>query len=349
MAQPSQLKSNRRPTVYPSPAFLQIAQELMQQVESGILQRGTRTASSATLAKKLRVSTLTVEKAYEWLEACGTLTRDSTTGWRVSRAGERTAPSTQESGEARIARFVDETLRAAAKYGLDPTSFADKAMRRAVSMRERVRIRNLVFVACHPEYISDFVEELRRGLSDLDVKVSGVLTSLTTGSVDRRRSDSSLIAQAEYILTTNSRAEFVRGAVANPGDRVIAMSYTLGEDGLYKIVSLRKSTRLGAIFGANEIPDPVVRTLEYYRDQPAGSIPHAFVNDPRAVEKVLAETDVVTYTQPCQGEKSTFQKPGRDAILLRFVPDKEAIAKIRALLAATALEPVTQFRRIAAK
>jgi DNA-binding transcriptional regulator YhcF (GntR family) len=321
----------------------------MHQVDIGVLERGAPAASGATLAKQLGVSPLDVEKAYEWLEACGALTRDSADGWTVAAAAGRRMKIADESDEVRLSKFVDETLRAAAEYGIDPAAFAEKTMRRVGSIRHRIGTRKLVFVGSQPEYVDDFVEVLRRELSDLDVKISGLLTSSTTGTLDRRRAATGTLAQAEYILTTVSQAAFVRDAVGDRRHRVIALSHAVNQEAVYKIVSLRPGVRLAAVFAPDDTGVPILRALEYYRDLPAGSIPYALATDARGLEKLLAECDVIAYTQACQGQKAAFQKPGRESILLRFVPDNEAIGKIRALLTASALEPASGPRGVAAK
>ena len=62
------------------PLYLQIAHELMYLIESGALRDGEAPPSLRQLAKQLRISFLTVDKAYKWLQSRGVLaTRRSRT------------------------------------------------------------------------------------------------------------------------------------------------------------------------------------------------------------------------------------------------------------------------------
>jgi hypothetical protein len=75
-----------------------------------------------------------------------------------------------------------------------------------------------------------------------------------------------------------------------------------------------------------------VKSLEYYRDQPAGSIPYAIVSDSSAVKRLRAKTDVIVFTIPCQDQVNSFLKKGEKAILLRFGPAEDDVRKVMALL-----------------
>src|SRR5437867_550832 len=97
------------------PLYLQIAHEVMYQLEMGILRTGDKLPSVRELSKKLQVSFLTVDKAYRWLRSRGTVTSRHRVGWTV------VVPADSSGGEDRtriwIAKFVDELLASAVDKG----------------------------------------------------------------------------------------------------------------------------------------------------------------------------------------------------------------------------------------
>jgi hypothetical protein len=100
--------------------------------------------------------------------------------------------------------------------------------------------------------------------------------------------------------------------------------------------------RVGAILGSTDPAPTIVRSLEYYRDQPTGSIPYAIATDSAAVKRLRAKTDLIAYTIVCKDQVETFLKKGEQGILLRFGPAESDIRKIKALLASSSARVTSQ-------
>jgi hypothetical protein len=101
-------------------------------------------------------------------------------------------------------------------------------------------------------------------------------------------------------------------------------------------VSLPRNLRVGAILGPTDPAPTIVKSLEYYRDLPPGSIPYAIVTDSAAVKRLRAKTDSLAYTIACQDRVTSFLKKDEMAIVLRFGPAEEDIRKVQALLGSSA-------------
>src|ERR1700687_216280 len=123
------------------PLYLQIAHELMYLIETGVLRDGDAPPSLRRLAKQLRISFLTVDKAYKWLQSRGVLAPRRGIGWKVALIREE---STQDARERlRLTKFVDETLFTAIQHGFDPMAFARNMVHRATAVERRVPSRKL--------------------------------------------------------------------------------------------------------------------------------------------------------------------------------------------------------------
>jgi DNA-binding transcriptional regulator YhcF (GntR family) len=312
------------------PLYLQIAHELMYLIETGVLRDGDTPPSLRRLAKQLRISFLTVDKAYKWLQSRGVLATRRGIGWKVALIREH---SDQEARERlRLAKFVDETLSSAIQHGFDPMNLARNMVHRATAIEHRVASRKLAFVECHSEYVDDYVAELRKELSEFNVEIRGMLTDSLADIGKKKCADRDFLNSTDYVLTTFYHSGFVQQAVAPLNRRVIALTLSLNKEALYKVVSLPRNLRVGAILGPTDPAPTIVKSLEYYRDQPAGSIPYAIVTDAAAVKRLRAKTDSIAYTIACQDRVNSFLKKDEMAILLRFGPAEDDIRKVQALL-----------------
>jgi DNA-binding transcriptional regulator YhcF (GntR family) len=312
------------------PLYLQIAHELMYLIETGALRDGDAPPSLRRLAKQLRISFLTVDKAYRWLESRGVLVTRRGVGWKVALIRE---PSEQDARERlRLTKFVDETLSSAIQNGFDPMTFARNMVHRATAVERRVPSRKLAFVECHPEYVDDYVAELRRELSEFNVEIRGMLTDSLIDVSKRECEEREFLKSTDYVLTTFYHSGFVQQVVSPLKRRIVTLSLALNKEALYRVVSLPSKLRVGAILGPTDPAPTIVKSLEYYRDQPAGSIPYAIVTDAAAVKRLRAKTDSIAYTIACQDQVNAFLRKNETGILLRFGPAEEDIRKVQALL-----------------
>lgn len=312
------------------PLYLQIAHQMMYQLETGLIRLGARLPSTRALARELSVSFLTVDKAYKWLQSRGVVASQRGVGWQVLVSLDPTS----EEGRQRLraAKFVDEILESAVARGFEPINIAQAILQRAMALERQIPARKMVFVECHEDYIDDYTSELRRELADLNTEITGLLTSQLTRK--RKPSDriSRILHDVDYVLTTLYHYELVEKICIPFRRRVLVLSHTIDKDALYKITSLPQGTRIGALFGRLDAAPAIVRTLEFYRDLPPGSIPFALITDVQAVRRVLNKVDVIAYTLAC---RKRIRLPAGDtstAILIRFVPDDDAVKKIRTLL-----------------
>jgi GntR family transcriptional regulator len=322
------------------PLYLQIAHELMYLIETGVLRDGDTPPSLRSLAKELRISFLTVDKAYKWLESRGVLATRRGIGWKVALIRENSEQDARE--RLRLTKFVDETLSSAIQHGFDPMTFARNMVHRATAMEQRVPSRKLAFVECHSEYVDDYVVELRRELSEFNVEIRGMLTGSLAEFTKNKCADGDFLNSADYVLTTFYHSGLVQDVVAPLKRRVIALSLALNKEALYKIVSLPREMRVGAILGPTDPAPTIVKTLEYYRDMPAGSIPYAIATDARAVKRLRAKTDLIAYTIACQGKVNSFLKKDEMGIVLRFGPAEIDIRKVQALLGSSSRRAAAQ-------
>jgi GntR family transcriptional regulator len=322
------------------PLYLQIAHEVMYLIETGTLRDGDAPPSLRRLAKQLRISFLTVDKAYKWLQSRGVLTTRRGIGWEVALIREHSKQDARE--RLRMTKFVDDTLTSAIQHGFDPISMARNMVHRAMAVEQhRVAPRKLAFIECHSEYVDDYVAELRRELSEFNVEIRGMLIDSLAGAEKKQSEERDFLNESDYVLTTFYHSGFVQKAVAPLKGRVVALTLSLNKEALYQIVSVPRDLRIGVVLGPTDPAPTIVKSLEYYRDQLPGSIPYAIASDLSAVKRLRAKTDFIAYTIPCEDQVNSFLKKDERAILLRFGPAEDDVRKVQALLGSGQAERVS--------
>ena len=311
------------------PLYLQVAHELMYLIETGALRDGDKPPSLRRLAKQLRISFLTVDKAYKWLQSRGVLVTRRGIGWEVALIRQNIDQDARQ--RLRMTKFVEDTLVSAIRHGFDPVSMARSMTRRANAIEQGL-VRKLAFVEWQSEFVEDYVAELRRELSEFNVEIRGILTDTLESLEDKHCETRDFLSAADHILTTLYHSGLVQKAVAPLNKRIVTLTLSLNKDALYQIVSLPRDLRIGAILAPADPAPTIVKSLEYYRDQPAGSIPYAIVSDLSAVKRLRNKTDLIAFTIPCQDRVNSLLRKDEKAILLRFGPAEDDVRKVRALL-----------------
>jgi len=312
------------------PLYLQIAHELIFRIETGALRTGDKLPGIRKLAKDLGVSFLTVNKAYRWLRTRRVVASTRGVGVKVVLTLE---PSGEEARQrSKLSAFAEKVVAQAVQNQMDPMLVAQSITHRALAHQRRTVPTRIIFVECLPDYVDDYTAELRSALSDLQLQIEGVLTTSLENMVSTRQPPGKGLSSTDFLTTTLYHYDFVQRLMAPRGQRVVALSHTLDGEAIQKIVSLPSNRKLGAVFGPVDPAPGIMKTIEFYRDLPPGSIPYAVVDDPLAAKRVAEKADVLIYTAACRDWVAKLKNKKQRSILIRFVPDQEAINKIRMLV-----------------
>jgi GntR family transcriptional regulator len=327
------LSNQERFTLNPEsglPLYLQIAHELIFRIETGALRVGDKLPGIRKLAKELGVSFLTVNKAYRWLRTRRVVASTRGVGVRVVLTLEPTGEEAQQ--RSRLSAFAEKVVAQAVQNQMDPMLVAQSITHRALAHQRRTIPTKIVFVECLPEYVDDYIMELRTALSDLHLEIEGVLTTSLENMVATRQNGNKGISGTDLLTTTLYHYDFVKRLMTARKQKVVALSHTLDGEAIQKIVSLPASKKLGAVFGPVDPAPGIMKTIEFYRDMAPGSIPYAVIDDSAAAQKVVNKSDILIYSAACREWIAKIKKNKRQIILIRFVPDQEAINKIRMLV-----------------
>lgn len=312
------------------PLYLQIAHELIFRIETGALCVGDKLPGIRKLAKELGVSFLTVNKAYGWLRDRRVVASTRGVGVRVVLTLE---PSGEEARQrSRLSAFAERVVAQAVQKGMDPMLVAQSITHRALAHQRQTVPAKIVFVECLPEYVDDYTAELRTALADLHLEIEGVLTTSLKSMVSALPALGKGGSNADFMTTTLYHYDFVQRLMAPRRQKVFALSHTLDSAAIQNIVSIPPNKKLGVLFGSVDPAPGIIKMIQFYRDSPDGSIPYAVVTDQTAARKIIEIADVLIYTASCSDWISKVDAKKQPSILIRFVPDQEAINKIRMLV-----------------
>lgn len=312
------------------PLYLQIAHELIFRIETGALHVGDKLPGIRTLAEELGVSFLTVNKAYAWLRDRRVVASTRGVGVRVILTLEATGEEARQ--RARLSAFAEKVVTQAVQKGMDPMLVAQSINHRALAHQRQAAPVKIIFVECLPEYVDDYTAELRIALADLHLEIEGVLTTSLKDMVSALPPAPKNAGTEKLMTTTLYHYDFVQRLVSPRHQKVFALSHTLDSEAIQNIVSVPHNKRLGVLFGSVDPAPGIIKMIQFYRDSPAESIPYAVVTDQAAVRKVIEKSDVLIYTASCRDWIAKTDARRQTSILIRFVPDQEAINKIRMLV-----------------
>jgi GntR family transcriptional regulator len=312
------------------PLYLQIAHELIFRIETGVLRVDDKLPGIRTLAKELGVSFLTVNKAYKWLRDRRVVASTRGVGVHVALTLEPSGADARQ--RSRLSTFAEKVVEEAIKKKMDPMLVAQAITHRALAHQRQAVPTRIVFVECLPEYVEDYTAELRNSLADLHLEIEGVLTSALGTTTSKRPALNKELSGADLLTTTLYHYDFVQRLVAIHGQKVVALSHTLDSAAIQKIVSIPPNKKLGVLFGSVDPAPGIIKMIQFYRDQPDASIPYAVVDDFTAAQKIVDKADILIYTSTCEDWVTKLGRKNQRSILIRFVPDQEAINKIRMLV-----------------
>jgi GntR family transcriptional regulator len=323
------------------PLYLQIAHEFIYRIETGILRADDRLPGIRKLAKELGVSFLTVDKAYKWLGERRVVAAIPGVGVKVILTLDSAADAKQRK---RLSQFADKVVADAVKNRLDLMLMAQTVLHRARSHQGDSTRRRVLFVECLPGYVDDYIAELGRSLAESNVDITGILTADLEKAASARKGAGSELDSADYVMTTLYHYDFVQRMVERHGIKAVALSHTIDQEAIRKIVSLPSDLRIGVLLGPVDPPRSIIKTIEFYRDLAPGSISFAVITDPKAVRSLVAKSEILIHSAACSSFVASLPGEKPKTILIRFVPDQEAINKAQMLLSRDQTNAATTLR-----
>ncbi|MEW6522561.1 MAG: GntR family transcriptional regulator [Bacillota bacterium] len=235
------------------PLYLQVINEIEQQLRTGRLVPGERLPPERELALELGVSRNTVSLAYRWLEQEGWLSSRQGRGTFVSPLLEMSQPA---SARSRLVNLLDRALQEALAAGLSLQEFLTLAQEVVMEKDRQLGTVNVVFVECNREQLDYFARELQLGAGVTIVPL--LLEELVRDPGLARQA----LEQADLVVTTFFHLDEVN-ALLPPGSKPalgIALDPLL--ETVVRMARLPQGTRVGLVCLSRAFGERVQRSME---------------------------------------------------------------------------------------
>lgn len=305
---------------------LSLSQQLRSVFEiaaaAGELPEGMPLPSVRVLARRLGVAPNTVVRAYKQLEAEGLVRVLPRRGYYVAGSDRGLA----RPARAQVQGLVDEALRAAERAGLDTIQFL-QLVSRVIKARRDQRAR-IAVVGERDAALQNRVDVIARALADLPVEVRPLSyeeLSAAEGPAKAAGFDSYLVPTLDI-----EKATRLLGPHAH---RILPMYLTLAGNVRSFIASKPARTRFGVIASREEYRARLATAIRRLHSATA-RIATASVDNRAAVDRVVAESDVLLVASPALPRMPRGIKTTQPTVEMVFLPDDETIQRIRAIVAA---------------
>jgi GntR family transcriptional regulator len=307
---------------------LSLSQQMRSVLEmaaaAGELPDGMPLPSVRKLAGELKLAPNTVVRAYKQLEAEGIVAVSPRRAYYVVGTPQHgtTPASTQVQG------LIDEALRAAERAGLDTVQFLQLVSKLIKARRDRVE--RVAVVGDRDAALETRVNVIRRALADLPVEV------IPLSFEDLATPAGSLLATAvDYYVVPMLDTVRASALLGPHAYRILPMYLTLNDEVRSFIASRSAKTRFGIVV-SRDIYRARLATAVRRIHSPTARISTASVDNRAAVERVVAEADVILISSPARPRMPATLRLTKPTMEMTFLPDDETIRRLRAIVAADA-------------
>lgn len=299
------------------PLQSQLFEQLKHFIGTRRIEQGQRLPSVRHLARDLKLSPVTVSRAFAELEARGLVEARQGSGvFVVDFALLDTGAGPQDG---RLRDYAAAVVAQATRLGYDAGALADAI--RAMHASKLERDPHLVVVVDEFDSVDPQVDQLVAALVDDGVRVVG----LRLDEIDER---ADMVERAGVIASAPHCFGLVRRRLAEREEDVIGLTMTLSDDVRARLRRIEPSSRVAVV---GTMPSFLSWMSYLVRLQvPLHTDPvEVAMTDELAVRRAVAAADVVVYGSGVRHRLPPLLPAGLEAIELRHVPDEESIATLR--------------------
>lgn len=241
------------------PLYLQIKEQIKQQIDRGILAPGEQLPTERELALDLGVSRNTVSQAFAELAEEGVLEVGQGKGTFVTCAASThpLARRLAEGHKEKALRLIDLAIDECLDLGFSLADFTALATVRAREREDSLLKTRVLFIDCNQEQLVNFCREFRE-LGMLEI-IPLLLRDFFAGGLRIER----LLSQVDLVVTTTTHQEEVAGKLKDLGTELelVPVAAQPRLESLIRISRLSKDHRIGLVCLSREFPEIVRRTL----------------------------------------------------------------------------------------
>lgn len=303
------------------PLYIQLKDQIRQQIETGAWQPGFKLPTERELASILAISRNTVSMAYRELEAEGELVSYQGRGTFVAEAA---AEHLSESRRQRLVRIVNQAFDEALGLGFTFDEVMEAAAEQASERQQLLNKIKIAFIECNREQVDYFARQLELG--------SGVaITPLVLGEINPRGEQIKQISAAvDLVVTTFFHFDEVR-AMVPPEKRLLAIALDPQLETIVKIARIPRGKSLGLVCLSTNFADKVVNSIrsagiDYLPVESTISL------ERQVVQGVIERNDYILVSPGRRREVESLCPTSKGIIEFIYRPDLGSISMLKAAL-----------------
>lgn len=235
------------------PIYIQVKNQIMNEIKSGSLKIGTKMPTERELAQKLSTSRNTISAAYNQLEQEGILISYQGRGTFVA---EESKPWKQHDVRGKINKLIDLGLEEALEMGLDTKEFLELVQDRIREKEEFLRKISAIFVECNIEQARAFANELSE-TTNLNVM------PMVVADIEKRDEKSEkLLNEAQLIIATFNHVNEVTRLTSGLKKEVLGVAINPCLETIVKIARYPRGTKFGLVCLSKEFHFKVENALK---------------------------------------------------------------------------------------
>ncbi|MGI6343758.1 MAG: GntR family transcriptional regulator [Bacillota bacterium] len=303
------------------PLYIQLKDQIRQQIESGVWGPGFRLPAERELAALLGVSRNTVSMAYRELELEGELVSQQGRGTFVS---ETAAEQLDVSRRQRLRQIIDAALDQSSALGVGLDEFLEAVNDQAQERKDLLSKIRIAFIECNREQVDYFARQLEFGSG---VSIISLVLDDAGEDLEHLRQT---VSTVDLVVTTFFHFEQVRALV--PADvRVVAIALDPELETIVRIARIPHGKRMGLVCLSRNFADTVVNSI---RSVGIDYLPIEITTslDEVAVRGVIQRSDVILVSPGRRRQVEQWCPPGKDIIEFIYRPDQGSISMLKSVL-----------------
>lgn len=315
----------------PIPLYRQLKQHIVHLISSGGWQPGAAVPSVRQLASDLGMSTATVQRAYNELQAQGLLIGRTGRGVFVGELATGVSQRPGERNEMLQALFA-HAISHARSLGFGRGEVMASVQQLLGSDVLTSQPPRVVFVGAQKEFVEKYCSLLREALQGLDLLVQGVaLADLERGTVDL-----DALGPVRVIVSLVGTFADTRRLVGHHGVPLFGLVVDLTEATQRALVHLPVGESVALIAERHYMPSARALVRQYVASDEEAR--WAVLGNRPAVRRLVTESRTVIHTLGAKRTVEELASPTTRLIELEYLPNSASLARLIAMLAANDLQ-----------
>ncbi|WP_035165668.1 GntR family transcriptional regulator [Caloramator sp. ALD01] len=235
------------------PLYIQVKNQIMEQIKNGTLKVGTKMPTERELASMLNTSRNTISSAYKLLEQEGVIVSYQGKGTFVA---EEAKTWKRHSINDKLLKIIDIALEESLEMGLSYDEFIALVINRVKEKQDILKNISAIFIECNIEQAKDFAKQLS--------KATGLnIIPLTIKDLEERNEEvQKILNGVQVIIATFNHVNEVKELTSDLNKEVLGVAITPCLETIVKIAKYPKGTKFGLVCISNEFQFKVQSALK---------------------------------------------------------------------------------------